>query len=194
MSKRETLGRFLDPASAGVRLSSVHPGGRTGGGTGGKENKFDSDRLGLKCMWESQAKSFLRSGVVGELRGYCREGGCFLEVSVCKTFPAISLLQNQHSLSPNHSEILPGHVCMCAPLHSPTHAHTHTHISIPVCMCTPLHIHLTLVHTLSHLEQSHVHTHCVYPHTLTTHTPSLTHAVTHSLIHTRTLVHIHTLI
>lgn len=99
MSKRETLGRFLDPASTGVRLSSVHPGGRTGGGTGGKENKFDSDRLGLKCMWESQAKSFLRSGVVGELRGYCREGGCFLEVSVCKTFPAISLLQNQHSLS-----------------------------------------------------------------------------------------------
>lgn len=82
MSKRETLGSFPDPACAWVQMSSIHPRGRTGGGTGRKENKFDLDRLDLKRMWESQAKSFLRSGVVGEVWGYCCEGGCFRVICV----------------------------------------------------------------------------------------------------------------
>lgn len=138
--------------------------------------------MDLKRMWESQAKSFLRSGVVGEVWGYCCEGGCFLELFVCKTFPAISSLQSQHSLSPDHSEILPGHVCMCAPLHSLTlvHAHAHTYPYLYAC------VHLYTFtspspHTHTFTPRSVTLTHTLHIHLHTHHTHSLPHTCSYTL-------------
>ena len=115
---------------------------------------------------------------------------------MCKTFPAISLLQNQHSLSPSHSKILPGHACMCAPLHSPTLVYAHTHTYPFLCACIYLYTFTSPsphTHTFRPRTVTHAHILRTHPYTLTTHTPSLTHAVTHSLnTRSHTCAHSHT--
>lgn len=72
-------------AWSAVPVSSAHPEAEE---QMGRKIQFDPVEWSLKCPWDAQTKSFLRSELTGESPGYPCEGRCSAELFVWMTFPA----------------------------------------------------------------------------------------------------------
>ena len=171
-SQGETLRRLPGPRSGPrVPVSSAHPQAEE---QMRRKIQFDPVEWSLKCPWDAQTKSFLRSELTdGREPGLLLRGQVFCRVIGVDDLPCHEPPCRASIPASLPGELQPGTVCTCASLHTYPHtAHVHSRMHSQTSLLSHPH---TRTHTITHISASL----CTHPYTFLTHshTRTFTHTV-----------------